>query len=80
MRSGSNTKLQTRVPADKKNVFSDIFEITLILYPGANKPFAAYWATALFQKQLGENNGDYKALIGFESEQPTVTPTPAPAQ
>ncbi len=54
--------------------------VNMNLEPGANKPFAAYWATALFQKQLGENNGDYKALIGFESEQPTVTPTPAPAQ
>ena len=45
-----------------------------------NKPFAAYWASALFQKQLGENNGDIKTLIGFESEQPSATPTPAPAQ
>ena len=54
--------------------------VNIDLEPGANKPFAAYWATALFQKQLSENNGDYKALIGFESEQATATPTPAPAQ
>ncbi len=54
--------------------------VNMNLEPGANKPFAAYWATALFQKQLSDNNGDYKALIGFESEQPAATPTPAPAE
>ncbi len=47
------------------------------LEPGANKPFAAYWATALFRQQLAEAGGDIKTLIGFESEQPTATPTPA---
>ncbi|MBR3143386.1 MAG: hypothetical protein IKF09_09605 [Clostridiales bacterium] len=46
--------------------------------PGEDKPFAAYWAKALFEIQLAEA-GDIKTLIGFESEQPTATPTPAPA-
>ena len=53
--------------------------VNVDLEPGAPKPFAAYWAAALFEKQLGENNGDYKALLNFEGE-PTATPTPAPAQ
>ncbi|MCR4557310.1 MAG: hypothetical protein K5779_05775 [Saccharofermentans sp.] len=43
-----------------------------------SKPFAAYWATALFDQQLAEA-GDIKTLIGFEAET-TPTPTPAPAQ
>lgn len=46
--------------------------------PGASKPFAAYWATALFQQQLSDASGDIKTLIGFEAEE-NAEPTPAPA-
>lgn len=48
---------------------------------GGDKPFAAYWAAALFQVKLGEAGGSYKDLVGFESEgaATTVTPTPTPA-
>ena len=42
------------------------------------KPFAAYWANALFVKQLAEAKNDIKELTGFEAET-TVTPTPTPA-
>lgn len=46
----------------------------------ASKPFAAYWAAALFQKKYSEAGGDVKTLIGFEAETtPTPTPTAAPA-
>ena len=47
--------------------------------------FAAYWATALFKKNLSEADGDYRTLLGFEyaedayATQTTVTPTPTPA-
>ncbi len=47
--------------------------------PGASKPFAAYWANALFEKQFGEAGGDIKKLINFGEEAPTPTPTPAAA-
>ena len=47
--------------------------------PGANKPFAAYWANSLFKTQLGEANDDIRELIGFGSEPAEATPTPTPA-
>lgn len=49
--------------------------------PSAAKPFAPYWASALFQQQLSEAGGDIKVLLGFgeEGENPEATPTPAPA-
>lgn len=49
--------------------------------PTTTMPFAAYWANSLFKAQLDDAGGDIKALIGFESEveNPTATPTPAPA-
>ena len=47
---------------------------------GAAKPFAAYWASALFNKQYEAAGEDIKAVIGFEAEaEATPTPTPAPA-
>ena len=46
----------------------------------AYKPFAAYWASALFQQQLGEAGGDIKVLLNFEGEgENATTPTPTPA-
>jgi len=48
--------------------------------PIASKPFAPYWAQALFQQQYGEAGGDIKALLGFEQEgEAEATPTPAAA-
>ena len=47
--------------------------------PDEGKPFAAYWASALFSLQYSEAGEDLKTLIGFESEEATPTPTPAPA-
>ena len=48
--------------------------------PSASKPFAAYWAAALFQNQYAEAGGDIKVLTNFEGETtPTPTPTVAPA-
>lgn len=48
--------------------------------PAASKPFAAYWAAALFQNQYAEAGGDIKKLINFEAEvTATPTPTAAPA-
>ncbi len=50
-----------------------------------NKPFAAYWAAALFSKNLAEADGSYRDLTGFVyaedayATQTTVTPTPTPA-
>lgn len=45
-----------------------------------SKPFAAYWANALFRQQLSEAGGDVRVLTGFGSEtETTPTPTPAPA-
>lgn len=44
----------------------------------ASKPFAAYWAAALFQNQYAEAGGDIKVLTNFEGET-TPTPTAAPA-
>ena len=51
---------------------------------GSNKPFAAYWAAALFDKQLSEA-GDFKTLLNFDETQAaqnaaqdaTATTTPA---
>ena len=45
---------------------------------GKDKPYAAYWAVALFEIQLNEA-GDLKTLIGFEAEPAEATPTPVPA-
>ena len=42
------------------------------------KPFAAYWANALFIIQYHEADDDIKAVIGFEDET-AATPTPTPA-
>ena len=48
--------------------------------PSASKPFAAYWAAALFQNQYAEAGGDIKVLTNFEGETtPTPTPTARPA-
>ena len=48
--------------------------------PSTSKPFAAYWAAALFQNQYAEAGGDIKVLTNFEGETtPTPTPTAAPA-
>ena len=44
--------------------------------PEVGKPFAAYWANALFAKQYTEAGGDLKVLTNFEGE---ATPTPTPA-
>ena len=44
--------------------------------PNAAKPFAAYWANALFAQQLTEAGNDIKVLLNFEGE---ATPTPTPA-
>ena len=44
----------------------------------AGKPFAAYWANALFILQYAEAEEDFKTLLNFEGET-TPTPTPAPA-
>ncbi|MBR4556342.1 MAG: hypothetical protein IKO15_02575 [Clostridiales bacterium] len=46
--------------------------------PTASKPFAAYWANALFAKQYSEAGSDVKKLINFGEEAPTGTPTPTP--
>lgn len=46
---------------------------------GATKPFAAYWANALFEQQYNNAGGDIKTLINFGEEAPTGTPTPTPA-
>ena len=46
--------------------------------PSTSKPFAAYWAAALFQNQYAEAGGDIKVLTNFEGET-TPTPTAAPA-
>ena len=43
--------------------------------PSTSKPFAAYWAAALFQNQYAEAGGDIKVLTNFEGE---TTPTPTP--
>ena len=40
------------------------------------KPFAAYWASALFNQQYVEAGEDIKVLLNFEGE---TTPTPTPA-
>lgn len=43
------------------------------------KPFAPYWANALFAQQLDAAGESYATLIGFEAEAtptPSVTPTP----
>ena len=42
----------------------------------SSKPFAAYWAAALFKTQYEAAGQDIKAVIGF-GEEPTATPTPA---
>ena len=48
--------------------------------PSTSKPFAAYWAAALFQNQYAEAGGDIKVLTNFEGETtPTPTPTARPA-
>lgn len=48
--------------------------------PSTSKPFAAYWAAALFQNQYAEAGGDIKVLTNFEGETtPTPTPKAAPA-
>jgi len=43
-----------------------------------SKPFAAYWAVALFEQQLAEVDGDYAVLLNFEgaAEELETTPTP----
>ena len=46
--------------------------------PGAYKPFAAYWANALFTIQYNEAGADIKTLLNFEGES-TPTPSPTPA-
>ena len=46
--------------------------------PNLGKPFAAYWASALFKLQYDEAGEDLKTLINFEGET-TPTPTPTPA-
>ena len=44
------------------------------------KPFAAYWANALFAQQLEAAGDSYVRLIGFEAEaEPTPSVSPAPA-
>ena len=44
------------------------------------KPFAAYWANALFILQYHEADDDIKAVIGFENaDEAAATPTPTPA-
>lgn len=44
-----------------------------------SKPFAPYWASALFKQQLAEA-GDIKTLLGFGQEgEEGATPTPTPA-
>lgn len=45
-----------------------------------SKPFAAYWAVALFDQQLTEAGGDYAVLLNFEgaAEDLEATPTPEP--
>ncbi len=46
--------------------------------PSVDKPFAPYWASALFQQQLGEAGGDIKVLLyGEEGANAEATPTPA---
>ena len=48
--------------------------------PTGSKPFAPYWANALFQEQYNAADSDIKTLIGFESEtNDAATPTPTPA-
>ena len=44
----------------------------------SSKPFAAYWAAALFRTQYEAAGQDIKAVIGF-GEEPEVTSTPTPA-
>lgn len=52
--------------------------VAMDLTADSTKPFAAYWANALFKQQLNEAGGDVRTLIGFGSEAET-TPTPTPA-
>lgn len=46
------------------------------------KPFAAYWAVALFDQQLAEAGGDYAVLLNFEgaADELEATPTPEPEE
>ena len=47
-----------------------------------SKPFAAYWAVALFDQQLAECGNDYAVLLNFEgaADELAVTPTPEPEE
>ena len=45
--------------------------------PASSKPFAAYWANALFAKQLSEKGGDVKKLINFGAPKQAETEAPA---
>ena len=52
--------------------------VNMNLETSDSRPFAAYWANLLFNKQLEEAGGDIKVLINFGAEA-EPTPTPAPA-
>ena len=45
--------------------------------PNANKPFAPYWANAVFRKAYADSGNDIKKLIGFGAPKKTETEEPA---